>query len=68
MVHGHEGTEMCPVYMGSGFGSFCVLLLEKINNILLCVKIMLICACVVYKRGNGDEWKLYVGNIIIRNL
>ena len=55
MVHDHEGTEMCPVYMSPGFGSFCVLLLEKINNILLCVKIMLICAYVVYKRGNGDE-------------
>ena len=40
----------------------------KINNILLCVKIMLICAYVMYEDGNSDEWKLYVGNIIIRNL
>ena len=48
MVHGRDGTERCPVYVGLRFGSFCVLLLEKINNLLLCVKIMLICACVTY--------------------
>ena len=41
MIHGHEGTERCPVYVGSRFGPFSVLLLEK--NKLLCVKIMLIC-------------------------
>ena len=29
MVHGREGTERCPVYVGSRFGPFCVLLLEK---------------------------------------
>ena len=29
MVHGREGIERCPVYVGSRFGSFCVLLLEK---------------------------------------
>ena len=38
MVYGHEGTERCPVYVGPRFGSFCVLLLEKKNNMLLCVK------------------------------
>ena len=32
MVHGHEGSERCPVYVGSRFGPFCVLLLEKINK------------------------------------
>ena len=43
MVNGREGTERCPIYVGPRFGSFCVLLLEKkINNMLLCVKIMLI--------------------------
>ena len=57
-----------PCLCESGIWVILCLLLEKINNILLCVKIMLICAYVVYKRGNGDEWKLYVGNIIIRNL
>ena len=32
MVHGREGTDRCPVYMGPRFGSFYVLLLEKINK------------------------------------
>ena len=31
MVHGREGIERCPVYVGMRFGSFCVLLL-KINK------------------------------------
>ena len=30
MVHGREGTEMCPVYVGLRF-RFCLLLLEKKN-------------------------------------
>ena len=38
MVHGCEGTKRCPIYMGLRFGPFCVLLLEKINKMLLCVK------------------------------
>ena len=29
MVHDREGTERCPVYVGSRFGPFCMLLLEK---------------------------------------
>ena len=48
MVHGREGTEKCPIYEGPRFGSFCVLLLKKMYNMLLCVKIMLICDCVMY--------------------
>ena len=48
MVHGCEWTERCPVYVGPRFEPFCVLLLKKINNILLCVKIVLICASVMY--------------------
>ena len=48
MVHGREGTERCLVYVGQRFGQFCVLLLEKKNNMLLCAKIMLICAYVMY--------------------
>ena len=47
MVHGREGTKMWLVYVDPRFGPFCVLLLEK-NNMLLCVKIMLICVCVMY--------------------
>ena len=37
MVHGREGTEMCPVYVGSRFGPFCVLLLEKKQITCCCV-------------------------------
>ena len=49
MVHGCEGTERCPVYVGPRFGSFCVLLLKKINNMLLCIKqIMFIYTCLTY--------------------
>ena len=29
MVHDREGTERCPIYVGSRFGPFCVLLVEK---------------------------------------
>ena len=29
MVHGREGTERCPVYVGPRFEPFCVLVLEK---------------------------------------
>ena len=45
-----------------------VCIVGKINNMLLCVKIMLICACIMYQHENCDEWKLYVENIIIRNI
>ena len=48
MVHGCEGTKRCHVYVGSRFVPFCVLLLEKINNILFCVKIMFIYTCLTY--------------------
>ena len=39
-----------------------------LNNMLLCGKIMLICAYMMYLHENGDEWKLYVENIFIQNL
>ena len=46
MVYGLEGTKWCPVLYGSEiWGILCVLLEKKM---LLCVKIMLICACVMY--------------------
>ena len=48
MVHGREGTERCPIYVGPRFGPFRLLLLEKINNMLLCVKIMFIYICLTY--------------------
>ena len=46
MVHGREGTERCPVYVGPRFGPFSVLLLEK--KYMLCVKIMLTYSCLMY--------------------
>ena len=52
MVHDHEGTERCHVYVGPRFGPFWCIIVGKINNMLLCVKIMLICACVMYSHGN----------------
>ena len=48
MVHGCEGTKRCPVFMGSRFGPFLCVIVGKINNILLCVKIMVIFACLMY--------------------
>ena len=65
----HEGTKRCPILCGSEIWVIlCIIVGKKINNMMLCVKIMLICACVMYLHGNGDEWKLHVGNIIIQNL
>ena len=63
-----KGPRGALFYVGPRFGPFVCNCWKKINNMLLCVKIMLICDCVMYYHGNGDEWKLYVGNIIIQNL
>ena len=46
LVRGSEGIEKCPVFMGPRVDHF-VCIVIKINN-MLCVKIMLICACVRY--------------------
>ena len=46
MVHGREGAKRCLVLYGSEIFSILCVLLEK--KMLLCVKIMLICACVMY--------------------
>ena len=43
-VHDCEGTKMFLVL----YGSEIVCIVGKINNMRLCVKIMLICACVMY--------------------
>ena len=48
MVHGHEGTKRCPVLYGSEIWAILCVIVGKINNMLLCVNIMLICACVMY--------------------
>ena len=64
MVHGREGPRGALCMWVRDLGHFVCYSWKKINNMLLCVKIMLIWVCVMY----DDEWKLYVGNIIIRNL
>ena len=48
MVLARKGTGRCPVYVGPRFGPFCVLLLEKKNNMQLCVKNMLIYILLMY--------------------
>ena len=68
MVHGHEGTKRCLVLYGSEISIILCVIAEKINNMLLCVKIRLICTFLMYQHRNWNEWELYVGNIIIRNL
>ena len=34
MVHGHEETERCPIYVGPRFWPFCLLLLEKKHDVV----------------------------------
>ena len=48
MVHGREGTERCPVYVGSKIWAILCVIVGKINNMLLCVKIMFIYTCLTY--------------------
>ena len=48
MVYGCEGTERCPVLYGSEILVILCVIARKINNMLLCVKIMLICTCLMY--------------------
>ena len=48
MVHGREGIKRCLVlYRSKDLGHF-VCIVGKINNMLLCVKIILIYADVMY--------------------
>ena len=47
-VMNREGTKRCPVLYGSEiWASFCVIV-GKINNILLCIKIMFIYTSLTY--------------------
>ena len=49
LVTNREGTKKCLVLYGSEILTIlCVIIRKKINNMLLCVKIMLIGACVMY--------------------
>ena len=43
-----EGTKKCLVLYGFGIWAILCVIIGKINNMLLCVKFMLICACVIY--------------------
>ena len=43
-----EGTKRCPVVYGSEILAILYVIVGKINNMLLYVKFMLICACVMY--------------------
>ena len=47
-VTNREGTKRCPVLYGPEIWAILCVIVEKINNMLLCVKFMLICACVMY--------------------
>ena len=48
MLHGHEGIKRCPVlYESEIWGILCVIV-GKVNNMLFCVKIMLIYTCLMY--------------------
>ena len=44
----HEGTKRCLVLCGSEIWVILCVIVGKINNMLLCVKFMLICVCVIY--------------------
>ena len=43
-----DGTKMCPVLYGSEIWAILCVVVEKINNMLLCIKFMLICAYMMY--------------------
>ena len=47
-VTNREGTKRCPVVYGSEIWAILYVIVGKINNMLLYVKFMLICACVMY--------------------
>ena len=44
-VMNREGTKRCPILYGSEIWAILCVIVGKINNMLLCVKFMLICAC-----------------------
>ena len=48
MVHDREGTERCLVLDEFEIWVILCVIVGKINNMLLCVKIMLIYTCLMY--------------------
>ena len=47
-VANRGGTKRCPVLYGSEIWVILCVIVEEINNMLLCVKFMLISACMMY--------------------
>ena len=47
-VTNHEGTKRCPVLYESEIWAILCVIVGKINNMMLCVKIMLIYTCLTY--------------------
>ena len=43
-----EGTKRCPIVYVSKIWAILYVIVGKINNMLLYVKFMLICACMMY--------------------
>ena len=43
-----EGTKRCPILYGSEIWVILCVIIGKINNMMLCVKIMLIYICLTY--------------------
>ena len=48
LVTNREGTKRCPVLYGSEIWAILCIIVVKINNKLLCVKIMFIYICLIY--------------------
>ena len=48
MVDGRKGTKRCPVLYGSEIWVILCAIVGKINNMLFCVKIMLIYTFLMY--------------------
>ena len=45
LMMNREGTKRCPVLYGSEILAILCVIVEKINNMMLCIKIMLIYTC-----------------------
>ena len=48
LMTNREGTKRCPVLYGSEILAILCVIVGKINNMMLCVKIMLIYTCLTY--------------------
>ena len=56
LVMNRERTKRCLVLYGSEIWVILCVIVEKINNMLLCVKIMFIYTCLTYSHKNFDKW------------